>query len=49
MFWAHKRAVARIYGKNLDLDPKNCQIYWFGKRGMVWSELMTVLGNLKYG
>lgn len=49
MFWAHKRAVARVYEKNLDLDPNTCQIFWFGKRGMAWRKLITVLGTLAYG
>lgn len=49
MFWAHKRAMERVYGENFDLDPNNWQIFWFGKRGMVWSELITVLGKLTYG
>lgn len=49
IFWAQRRAAERIYTENLDLDPNLFSIYWHGKRGMVWGELLTELGTMAYG
>lgn len=43
------RAKGRTYGSNLDLDPNLFQIFWFGKRGMIWEDLMTEFVKLCYG
>lgn len=46
MFWAHLRAKNRVYSNNLGLDPLQFSIFWYGKRGMVWENLMSVIGRL---
>lgn len=35
-----------MYTNNLGLDPFQYRVFWYGKRGMVWENLMPVIGKL---
>ncbi|XP_040181424.1 uncharacterized protein LOC120915190 [Rana temporaria] len=46
IFWAQKRAADRTYSENLGLDPSIFKVNWYGRRGMVWDDLVFELGRL---
>lgn len=46
VFWAQQRAAHRIYSENLGLDPSSFRIHWYGRRGMLWEDLVFELGRL---
>ena len=46
VFWARKRAASRTYSENLGLDPSAFSIHWFGRRGMLWGDLIFELSRL---
>lgn len=48
IFWAQRRASSQIYSEFLDLDPNLFSIFWHGKKGMVWGELLAELGTMAY-
>ena len=40
VYWAGKEVVSRQGGRHLGLHNVGFQGFWFGKRGMVWKELI---------
>ncbi|XP_075472516.1 acyl-coenzyme A thioesterase 11 isoform X3 [Ascaphus truei] len=39
--WAEKRAIKYPYGRNLGLGMKQAKIFWWGRRGLLWGELLS--------
>lgn len=46
IFWTHHRAEYRNYGITLGLPPSSFNVFWYGRRGMKWSNLFSTLSIL---
>ena len=46
VYWAQQRANRRYYASNLGLDPSAFQVFWFGRRGMGWEDLLFEFDTL---
>jgi hypothetical protein len=43
VYWGEQKALSRAGGRHLGLQNRGVNIRWFGKRGMLWSELTATV------
>ncbi|MFT7805929.1 uncharacterized protein LOC108918048 isoform X1 [Arapaima gigas] len=47
VIWAEKRAKSPDYCMQLGMDPENVQLWWRGRQGLMWEQLLPLLLELK--